>query len=255
MRYINITKTTLPEAFHSALLMLSQFGEDYPCEDQDNPTMMKEISVCFTAEEPFVEPMITKLYPGGFMELQEYILELTQGIKDFKIGDGKCWEYTYSQRILPWIDHVCQELNRNKYSRRASIAVRDNNVDSSNSHPACLQVLVFNIREDKFHMTALFRSNDAVQACGMNITALVMLQKMVADRLGYPVGSYSHIATSFHAYERSWGTLKKYVDDITSKPISDLTYDYEGYYKELMEESIPEIMAKVQQLKDNMGMK
>lgn len=252
MKYFNVTRKTLPEAFHESLVLLEEYGNIYPCEDQDNTTHMKEISICFTAEEPFAEPMITKLYPGGFLELEEYILEITQGIKDFKIGDGNCWEYTYSQRMLPWIDFVVDELKRNKFSRRASIAVRDNNVDSKNSHPACLQVVMFNIRDEKLHMSVLFRSNDAVQACGMNCTALVMLQKMVADRLGYSVGSYTHIATSFHAYERSFPVLKKYVNDIKTRPIEELTYDYMDYFKELMDECIPEINAKVEQLKKNM---
>jgi len=253
LKHFFVEERSLPEAYHKALTLLNDHGKVYPCEDQDNPSHMKEISITISIAEPFAEPMISKLFIGGHAELQEYTMELTQGIKDFKIGDGKCWEYTYSQRLLPWLPFIYKELRRNKYSRRAVIAIRNNEVDSSNANPACLQSIIFNIRDEKLHMTVLFRSNDAVQAHFMNCVGLIYLQKMVADELGYPIGTYTHIAESFHAYERSFDLLDRYIRSIRENDIADITYEYEGFYKEMMEEEIPAILARVKELKKEMA--
>jgi len=183
----------------------------------------------------------------------QYTLEITDGILDFKIGDGLCWEYTYHNRFayqLPW---VYEELKRNPYSRRAVMNIRDFKVDTSNEHPACLQSIQFLIRDEKLHMKVMMRSNDAVQATFMNAVGFISLQKKVAKDLGYEVGSYTHTAHSFHAYERCFEILDKYVSDINSKPIDEITYEYEGFYDELMNESIPAITAQVEKLKNQMN--
>lgn len=252
MAHFFVSATTLPEAYHRALYKLYNYGNIYPCEDQDQASSMKEISLMMEITEPFSEPMISKLFIGGHAELQEYIMELTLGIKDFMIGHGNCWEYTYSQRLLPWLPFIYQELRRNKYSRRAAIAIRDNAVDSNNKNPACLQNLVFNVRDGRLNMTSMFRSNDAVQAAFMNCIGLIHLQKLVADELGYEVGVYTHIAESFHAYERSFPLLERYYQSIRTSNLEDITYEYEGFYKEMMEEEIPAILYRVEELKKHL---
>ena len=51
-------------------------------------------------ENAIGEPFISKLFPGGHRELQQYTMEIVDGILDFKIGEGNCWEYTYHNRRL-----------------------------------------------------------------------------------------------------------------------------------------------------------
>jgi len=104
-------------------------------------------------------------------------------------------------------------------------------------------------------MKIMMRSNDAVQAAFMNAVGFIALQRKVAADLGYAPGSYTHTANSFHAYERSFKTLEKYVKDIRERDIEELTFNYEEFYKELMEESIPEIMQQVNALKESMNRK
>ncbi|HAA25479.1 MAG TPA: hypothetical protein DCE11_05085 [Ruminiclostridium sp.] len=253
MKHHLVEGKTLPEAYHKALVKLYEEGSMVPCPDYD--TNMLETSLTFYVEDAVAEPFISKLFPGGHRELQQYTMEIVDGILDFKIGDGNCWEYTYHQRFayqLPWI---YSELKKNPYTRRAVMNIRDFEVDTSNEHPACLQSIHFFIRSDKLHMKIMMRSNDAVQAAYMNAVGFIALQRKIAADLGYPVGSYTHTANSFHAYERSLKTLEKYVKDIRERDIEELTFDYEGFYKELMEESIPEIMQQVNALKESMSSK
>lgn len=126
----------LPEAYHKAIYLLEHLGKEYPCPDYN--TTMKELPMTIYVEQADAEPFISKLFPGGHHELQQYIMEICDGILDFMVGAApNVWEYTYHQRFahqLPW---VINELKRNPYSRRAIMNIRDFDVDSGNDHPAC----------------------------------------------------------------------------------------------------------------------
>ena len=249
---------SLPEAYHNALVELYNHGEVVSCADYNQS--QKELSMTMAIDNPLAEPMISRLFIGGYYELQQYVLEVLDGILDFKIGDGEnAWEYTYHDRIINFpmqggklnqFQFVIDELKRSPDSRRAVINIRDNSVDPFNSHPACLQHIQFFIRGGRLHMKVLMRSNDAVEATFMNAFAFVMLQKQVAEALDVPVGSYTHRANSFHCYEKDFALLTQYVNGIKNKNITDLTYEYEGFYKAMMEESVAEIYRTVDILRN-----
>ena len=203
----------------------------------------------YFVEEALAEPMISRLYIGGFYELQQYVMEILDGILDFKIGQGNCWEYTYHDRYAYQLPFVIGELRRSPDTRRAIMNIRDFEVDSKNNDPACLQSIQYFIRNGALHCKVMMRSNDAAQASFMNAFAFIMLQKKVAQELGVPVGSYTHRANSFHCYERNFPLLEQYVDAIKNRGTEDTTYEYEGFYRDMMEESIPDILAAVDKLK------
>jgi thymidylate synthase len=177
-------------------------------------------------------------------------MEILDGILDFKIGEGTCWEYTYHDRYIRQLPFILSELRRNPDSRRAIMNIRDFDVDTSNPNPACLQSIQYFIRGGKLHCKIMMRSNDAVQANFMNAFAFVMLQKKIAGELGIPVGSYAHRANSFHCYERNFSLLDQYIDGIRNKPLDEITYEYEGFYKDMMLETIPQIEAMVATLRE-----
>ena len=183
---------TLPEAYHRSLDALKCCGEEVPCPDYN--TSQKEITLTFTVEQPLKEPMISRLMIGGPYELEQYRQEILDGILDFEVEKGN-WAYTYHQRIEKQIPFVIEELKRNPYSRRAVIVVRDWEVDSKSTDPACLQHIQYFVRDDKLHCKLMFRSNDACKATFMNAFALIMLQKKIADELGYEVGTYTHLCS------------------------------------------------------------
>jgi thymidylate synthase len=236
---------TLPETYHKALSVLYYHGKITECPDYNQK--QKECSMTMFVENPIAEPMISKLFIGGHADLQQYKMEVLDGILNFRIGRG--WDYTYNSRISEQLPFIYKELTRNPYSRRAVIDVRDWKHDTKerNTSPACLQNMNFFIRDGKLHMKILMRSNDASEATFMNAFAFIMLQKRIADTLGYPIGSYTHRANSFHCYEKDFKLLEHYIKGIESKEL--ITYEYEGFYKELMEECIPEIMKKVDSIR------
>ena len=98
-----VTGTTLPEAYHKALAILHENNEEMPCPDYD--TRQKEASMTFVAENPLMEPMISKLFVGDPRSLEQYRQEILDGILDFEVERGN-WEYTYHRRMekqIPWL--------------------------------------------------------------------------------------------------------------------------------------------------------
>lgn len=245
---------TLPEAYHNALLTLYFYGQKCSCPDYNQNII--EMPMTMVVENPLAEPMISKIFPGGHHELQQYAMEICDGILDFMVGaTDNVWEYTYHQRIGNQLNFVINELRRNPWSRRAVIDIRDNQIDQHNEHPACLQHIQFMIRDGKLDMYVTMRSNDAYEATFMNAFGFIMLQKKVADELDVGVGKYEHRANSFHVYEKNFNQFFKAVDKIRKYGVGseEVTYEYKGFYKELMEEEIENIMAMVEEQKRKYG--
>lgn len=241
-----VTARSLPEAYHASLRILHQEGEITPCPDYD--TNQKEISMTFCVTEPLSEPLISKLFIGGYRELEQYRQEMLDGILDFEIEKGN-WAYTYHSRMAEQLPFILRELRRNPSSRRAVVDVRDWKHDAAegNENPACLQHLQFFIRDGKLHLKVLFRSNDACKAAYMNAFALIMLQQRLAAQLGVGMGTYTHRANSYHCYERDFPLLEGYVRRLDGG--EDVTYDYVGDWEEMMAEARPEIAEAVEKLK------
>lgn len=239
---------TLPEAYHASLILLAENAKITPCPDYN--TTQKELSMTLVVAEPLSEPMISRLYAGGYRELEQYRREILDGILDFEIERGN-WEYTYHSRMAEQFPFILRELRRNPDSRRAVIDVREWRHDSAegNENPACLQHIQYFIRDGALHCKLLFRSNDACKATFMNAFALIMLQKRFADELGVKMGSYTHRANSYHCYERDFELLDGYVRRIRERP-DEVCYDYIGEFKELMDMAAPDIERDVAKLRE-----
>ena len=252
MKEIFVEGKTLPEAYHKAIIALRKDGDLVECPAYDQK--QKEASITVFVKEPCMEPRISKLMIGGPHELQQYEMEILDGILDFIIGKSETlWEYTYHDRYAHQLDFVVNELKRDPFTRRAIMNLRNFDVDSSNNDPACLQSIQYFIRDDKLHCKILFRSNDLPEAFYFNAFALIRLQEKVADELGLSVGTYTHRSNSMHAYEKNFDLLDGFVASIESKEFEELCYDYKGFYKDMMEEEIPSIMDMVNKKKIQYG--
>ena len=238
-----VSGRTLPDAYHNALRELFEFGGIVECPQWE--TRCRELPMAFIAESPMEEPRISRLFPGGPRDLEKYRLEMLYGIEDFEVERGN-WKYTYHERIGWQIKEVVRELRRDPTSRRAVIEVRRTS-DAYLDDPPCLQNIQFMIRGGRLNMIAIFRSNDACKATFMNAYALTCLQEMIAGELGVGIGSYTHIANSFHAYERDWGLLESYHNRICG--VGELTYNFLGDWDELMEDEHNGILEEVERMK------
>ena len=243
MNEIIITGNSLPEAYHNALLELQDLGIIAGCSDWN--TQQKEAAMTVMVSNPLLEPRISKLIIGGSYDLQRYVMELVDGILDFKIGKG--WDYTYHDRFAKYLPFVIEELQRNPESRRAVISIRDNEIDTKIKDAACMQSIQYFIRDNKLDCMVLFRSNDLLKAFFFNAFALIILQEKIAGELGVEVGTYTHRSNSMHCYGQDFAFLERCVKAIKNN--DSLTYHYKDEWKDIMEEEIPGILKLVEGLK------
>ena len=266
MKDIFVEGQTLPEAYHKGIMALFTDGQLADCSDWNLKNLESysqlECRMTIHVEEPLREPRISKLIICGPRELEQYRLEVLEGLIDYAVDieverDGKVEtleDYTYHHRMTKPIDQiefVISELKRNveMSSRRAIIGIRDNLRDMQLTNPACLQNMQFFVRNGKLDLCVMFRSNDFAQAFFMNAFAFICLQERIAGQLGVPVGTYSQTSNSMHVYEQNFEMFSAFAGKVAQEPLEDLTYDYEGFFKEIMEGEREGILADFQKQK------
>ncbi len=259
-------ENSLVALFRSGCALKTQY--DKP---EDPPS--RDATMVVTVEQPLVEPMIHRDFPGGFEELQEYVMEVCEGIKDHCVRDptdpqDTRWEYTYHQRLFRYeaptlapidqIEHVCRQLANTPYTRRAQAVTWKVWEDNSCYDPACLQSIWCRIIEEAgrrvLSMNVRFRSNDAYKAAFMNVFALVQLQSQIAARIaelsGQPaaVGRYCHVADSFHIYGSNLKEFEaRFLGAIEKRTFEQRTMRYEDV-REFMETARPGILEKARRM-------
>jgi thymidylate synthase len=221
--------------------------------------------------DPLSEPMIHKDMPAGLEDLQEYVLEVTEGIKDHLVRDASAgssdtrWEYTYHQRLfnysVPGIETMYDQINimadklaKTPHSRRCQAITWKVWEDNSCYDPACLQSIWCRMlkHEDQWYLNAniRFRSNDAYKAAFMNMFALVQLQQkiaaMISEKSGLQVklGRYLHQADSYHIYGSYFREFEdRFLNALSTRSFEERTYRYEDI-KFMMDDAIPAIREK-----------
>ncbi|HEX9935076.1 MAG TPA: thymidylate synthase [bacterium] len=264
---------SLAEAWEQSLIHLYQDGCDVRTEyDKPGDPPSKDCSMVVVVEHPLEEPMIHKDFPGGLDDLQEYVLEVLEGIKDHCIrpsGSGPedtRWEYTYHQRLFEYtvageakpfdqIAILAEKLARTPHTRRAQAITWKVWEDNFCYDPACLQSFWCRLLEDTeggwvLNANVRFRSNDAYKAAFMNMFALVRLQQLIAERItalsGRPVrlGRYVHQADSYHLYGSYFKDFtERFLLAQKTRTFEERTFHYAAV-KELMEDAIPAIREK-----------
>ncbi|MBN2008268.1 hypothetical protein JW960_02855 [candidate division KSB1 bacterium] len=275
-----VSGISLADAWEKSLIALHEHGCNIKTEyDKPEDPPSKDCSMNIVVEQPLAEPMIHKDFPGGLEDLQEYVLEVLDGIKDHCVRDASDdpddtrWEYTYHQRLYAYtvpglseqfdqIETIVQKLAKTPYSRRAQAITWKVWEDNPCYDPACLQSIWCRILPDEngewiLNMNIRFRSNDAYRAAFMNMFAFIQLQKRIADRIseisGHNVtlGRYLHQADSYHIYGSNFNEFEnRFLKALADRTFEERTYRYADM-KFIMDDAIPGIMEKAR----NMGRK
>jgi thymidylate synthase len=271
--------TCIAEAWENALLVLYRSGCDIKTQyDKPDDRPSKDATMIVTVHDPLSEPMIHRDFPGGFEELEEYVMEVCEGIKDHLVRDPNDpadtrWEYTYHQRLfnyqtptLPPIDQIeqlCRQLADAPHTRRAQAITWKVWEDQSCYDPACLQSVWCRIIEQDarpmLSMNIRFRSNDAYKAAFMNMFALVRLQSLIARRVSelcgreIRLGRYCHIADSFHIYGSNLAEFeKRFLGAVEKRSFAERTMRYDDV-RDMMEAARPAILEKARRMGRNGG--
>jgi thymidylate synthase len=261
----------IAEAWENSLIRLYEAGCDISTQyDKPGDPPSKDATMLITVEDPLAEPMIHRDFPGGLEDLQEYVLEVLEGIKDHCVRDRQDpadtrWEYTYHQRLFAYevpslaepfdqIETICRQLADTSYTRRAQAITWKVWEDGTCYDPPCLQSIWCRIIDvsgrPSLSMNVRFRSNDAYKAAFMNIFALVRLQARIAARVAeltgreIQLGRYCHLADSYHIYGSNIEEFRaRFLAALQSRTFEGRTLRYADM-KDYMEEARPLILAK-----------
>jgi len=268
---------SIAEAWEKSLIQVFENGCDIKTEyDKPDDPPSKDCSMTIVVNSPLAEPMIHLDFPGGLEDLQEYVMEVLEGIKDHCVRNTQedpndtRWEYTYHQRLFDYtvpgtakpidqIEMIAEKLAKTPYSRRAQAVTWKVWEDPFCYDPACLQSIWCRLLPDDngefvLNTNVRFRSNDAYKAAFMNIFALVMLQKLIAEkiekRLQRPIkiGRYVHQADSYHIYGAYFRDFKeRFLSALEERSFAQRTMHY-SMVQEIMYEARPRILQKAEKM-------
>jgi thymidylate synthase len=271
---LNVEADCIARGWEESLVLLFQRGCDMKTQyDREGDPPSKDATMLITIHDPLKEPMIHKDLPCGLEDLQEYVMEVSEGIKDHLVRDTRDptdtrWEYTYHQRLFAYrapglapidqIETLCQKLAQTPYTRRAQAVTWKVWEDNDCYDPACLQSIWCRITEEEekpiLNMNVRFRSNDAYKAAFMNIFALVRLQSKIAERVSelsgrtVQVGRYCHLADSYHLYGSYFKEFAyRFLTAREKRSFEQRTLRYEDV-REMMESARPAILEKARQM-------
>ena len=262
----------IAEAWEKSLISLNADGCDIKTmyDKVDDPPS-KDATMLITIEDPAAEPMIHKDFPGGLEDLQEYVMEVTEGIKNHLVRDpanpkDTRWEYTYNERLFAYtvpglsqpfdqIEMIARKLAETSYTRRAQAITWKVWEDNACYDPACLQSIWCRLTDEKgvtyLSTNVRFRSNDAYKAAFMNMFALTQLQVRIANRIAeltdrdVRLGRYVHMADSYHIYGAYFHEFKeRFLGGLSRRTFEERTFHYADV-KDVMEAARPMIMEKV----------
>ncbi len=271
---LHVEADCIARAWEESLVLLHKCGCDIKTQyDKPEDPPSKDATMLITVAEPLREPMIHRDFPGGPEDLQEYVMEVCEGIKDHLVrnpndpADSR-WEYTYHQRLFAYavpghkpmdqIEAMCQKLAKAPITRRAQAITWKVWEDNTCYDPACLQSVWCRITEEAgefvLSMNVRFRSNDAYKAAFMNMFALVELERRIAARVaelsGRPVrvGRYCHLADSYHLYGSYFREFEeRFLRSLERRTFGQRTLRYTDL-RETMEEARPAILDKAQRM-------
>jgi len=261
---------SIARAWENSLIALYESGCEVATQyDKPGDPPSKDATMILTVHDPLAEPMIHRDLPGGLEALEEYVMEVCDGIKDHLVrdpsdaGDTR-WEYTYHQRLFCYdvptlgrtdqIEGLCRQLAETPFTRRAQAITWKVWEDRDCRDPACLQSIwcriLYQDGRPVLNMNVRFRSNDAYKAAMMNIFALVQLQRRIAERVselsGTPVslGRYCQMADSYHIYGSNLAEFEaRFLGALEKRTFAQRTMRYEDV-RQIMEEARPTILEK-----------
>ncbi|MHC4714873.1 MAG: thymidylate synthase, partial [Planctomycetota bacterium] len=270
---------SLAEAWENAVVKLFEEGARVQTSyDKPSDPPSYEATLTYVTLEPLSEPMIHMCFPGGPADLEEYAMEVCEGIKDHWQRDiddptDERWEYTYHARMFAYnlpdgtvvdqFEKVARRLAgvdnpKETFKRSNQVSLWKPWEDPRWSSPPCLQRIWFRVMPGAdgrlyLNMNVHFRSRDAFDAAFMNSFAFIRLMKMMRDRvvelnpaLDLQLGRYADTSDSFHIYGSKFREVEeRFLGGIKNRTFEERTASYADVWKEMMDEERPRIIEKV----------
>ena len=182
-------------------------------------------------------------------ELEAYYAEI---MTDREVP-GVAYNYGRRMRQHFGVDQIqmMKELLKTRPDSKKMLAITtDPKLDwgrANNGDTPCLVMILGSVQDNKFFLTAHFRSQDMVHGWPRNTFALRKLQKDIADYGGYAMGPLTMITHSAHMYSDDWELVENLLMDHYEKesgytPAVHFDFDKRANF---VVEVIPESEAQV----------
>ena len=116
---------------------------------------------------------------------------------DLKVNSNYGWQWQREDQLAK----VVRSLRYNPNTRQAAISIYDGKeINNYSKDTPCTYAIQFTIVNNKLNMCVTMRSNDLWFGFCNDQYCFSELQKVVADRVEYEIGSYFHFAHNLHLY-------------------------------------------------------
>lgn len=128
------------------------------------------------------------------------------------------------------LEQIIELLKLDKNTRRAVLNISDPAINRiTTKDMQCTVAIQFLIRNDKLNMTVYMRSNDVYFGLPYDYIFFESLHQYVAyslNKLKIKIGTYTHITTSLHMYERDIEKFKKQKENVLSINLKENCLNY-----------------------------
>jgi len=206
-----IKAQTISDAWYRGLNVIWNHGS--VITDERGSQIREFMNLMVVIEDPYRNE-IPEDSAWNYERLEEYAKQLITG------ENAQDFEYTYGQRLRNWdgkvdqIEYVIEKLTNNKTTRRATAVTWVPTIDTEVDEVPCMIIDDFKIRDEKVHLTTLFRSHDFAGAYPANLYGLSKLLEYVADKVGLALGTITTVSVSAHIYDHDWDKIEKIIKGV-----------------------------------------
>lgn len=136
--------------------------------------------------------------------------------KEYKGLPNRHPEVFGEKENLNLVEYLFQQIHDNPEDRRMLINIYDYEELNDTNLPPCAFETMWNVEEDKLHMTLVQRSGDFFVAAGpgcWNEVQYAFLQCLIAQCCGLKAGNFLHIVQDLHVYDRHLTANKQIINE------------------------------------------
>lgn len=182
--------------------------DDSDCIEQSaHPEWVKdEIIERTNAKAPFINP------GTNYLKRKEYWEKYGE-----RNGLGELyWNYSYNERIGPYLDKLVHLLKTDPFSRQAVLSIWNQDIDHKDvlgrGRIPCSMWYQFLIREGKMENIYTMRSCDYYEHFRNDYALAVLIKRWMAEQLGIECGMTTMFIGSLHIYKKD--AVAKEVDGL-----------------------------------------
>lgn len=186
-----------------------RFGIVQPTWYGNSVRELFNIAAVVTDEDSF-NPQMFPYMQVSKEEIEKYCQYIMNGSKGDEV-------YTYGERLWNYkginqVEEVIIPYLKKYPTDRAAIAVMfDLTVDHKAPRAPCMCLVQATTLGDKLNLTAYFRSHAIFSGWVLNAFGLRRLQKHIADKLSFKIGTLTIFSNCAHIYDNEWAMAEKIV--------------------------------------------